>query len=155
MLSGFDHCRHEGCTQPRKRGTVFCEQHHQEHLRRPPAAPTPAPRLALDPNQLRAQWKRILGWEEGGIITREEALRQLYDFFLHCRVRKSEHKQWEAAALDILSDAIVAELLAHAKSHPARLFGPLSIIPEVRAAQAEEARIARKELIAILEKKSR
>jgi hypothetical protein len=89
------------------------------------------------------------------LITREESLGQLYDYFVHCRVRVDAHKQWEAAALEMLPGAVAAELLAYVKVHRPRLFSPRSVFPEVRAAQDREAQLAQKELMALLEKKSR
>ena len=111
--------------------------------------------MPYDPNELRRQWSKILKWEELGLITREEVIAQLYDFFVHCWVRKDAHRQWEAAALEVLPDAVATGLLAYIKVNPPRLLAPGSRFPEVRAAELRGAPLAQKELMALLEKKSR
>jgi hypothetical protein len=108
-----------------------------------------------DPNELRRRWSKILKCEELGLITREEVLAQLYDFFVHCWVRKDAHREWEAAALEVLPNTVASELLAYIKVSPPRLLAPRSSFPEVTAAELRGAPLAQKELMALLDKKSR
>ena len=155
MPLSVDHCNHRGCTRPRKLFTAFCDEHHQEYLRRRAAAPVYPTPPGYDPNYVRRSWSKVLKWEKLGVITREEVLGQLYDHFVHSRRMEDGHPQWGTAALEILPDEVAAELLAYVKVHPPNLFAPLSAFPEVHAADLRAAALAQEELMALLEKKPR
>jgi hypothetical protein len=107
-LSG--QCQHVGCTQPRGRLSVFCDAHHEEHLKR---AGLWIERRPLSPSdELVRQCENILRWQPPG----EDRVALLLDNLI-TRGRHHSPDCW-GRALDSLPSAVLRELLDYAKVVP-------------------------------------
>ena len=148
MHVDLEHCREPGCAQPRVRFSVFCEQHHQEQLRRSGLL-RPLPRDPSDP--VRGTCRRQLKAWELKAITNEELLATLYDRFVIAHINGED---WDAG-LDSLPAVIATDLLGYVKAHEPRVMNPRPTDPQRRAVQDRDAIIAQAKLVARLEDKSR
>jgi hypothetical protein len=142
MLPHPELCRAEGCSRPRTRLSVFCDEHHNEQLRRvglPGPNPTPPDPCA----EYLKKCQRILRWRNEGLITDDELHSQLADVLIDGGVRG--HSACWAACLSAMPDAVAAGLLTplrtSARPHGFFLTSPAKV-EAARAVQAELARAA-------------
>jgi hypothetical protein len=137
-MRSHDPCRHEGCTRPRTRHSVFCDAHHQEQLiragLRPAVLPVHDPRV----EQVR-RCERVLKAHQSGLITTDELHGQLADLFVHAGMNgESEH--WPHC-FDSLPAGTAAHLLSYLRAS-ARPHGFAPTSPErVEAAREAQSRL--------------
>lgn len=133
-----DPCRKEGCTRPRTRLSVFCEEHHVEQLIRAGLRPAVLP--IHDPRaDLVKRCRHPLGHYEQGVITADELLALLASALVHGG-RCGESEYWPDC-FDALPPGLIETLLAYLR-RAKRPFGYCLDTPEkVDAARAVQTRL--------------
>src|SRR3712207_6247617 len=108
-----ERCQRDGCTRPRGRHSVFCDEHHREHLVRVGLErETPPDPCETMPDRCR----QVVRACEAGAITRDEVFSRLFDLFVHAGMQGLE-RCW-GPCLDVLPADVVAGLRAYAEAHP-------------------------------------